>query len=99
MSSERKTAQAKAIAKNLGLKWQTIKPSTRKGKRFMIKGPNDEWIHFGQWPYNRYGTFLDHQDEKIRKAWMARHSKIMKDGKPAYMDPTSPEYYSWLILW
>lgn len=64
----------------------------------MIRGPNDEWIHFGQWPV-AIGTFLDHGNPKIRDAWQARHSKIMKDGIPAYMDQTSPEYYSWRILW
>lgn len=72
--------------------------SKRKGKRFMIYN-GEKWIHFGAYPFNGFGTYLDHKDEKIRKAWKARHSQIMKNGKPAYKDRTSPEFYSWNLLW
>lgn len=75
-----------------------IKHSTRKGKRFMIR-QGDKYIHFGVWPFSGKGTYLDHGDDDIRKAWKARHKEIMKDGKPAYKDKSSPEYYSWRILW
>lgn len=75
-----------------------LRQSTRKGKRFMIYD-GDKWIHFGAYPYSGFGTFIDHGNENLRKNWKARHSKIMKDGKPAYKDKTSPEYYSWHILW
>lgn len=87
--------KARARAKLLGLNWQSLSKSPRAGKRFMIQHEN-AFIHFGAWPAK---TFLDHQDSQIRDAWRARHSKIMKQGKPAYLDKTSPEFYSWNILW
>ena len=68
--------------------------SNRKGKRFYVI--YNKPIHFGSDTNN---TFIDHHDEKIRKAWKARHSKILKDGKPAYKNKTSPEFWSYNILW
>lgn len=82
-------------AKLYNMDWQTLKPSTRKNKRFMIL-VDGRYIHFGAWPAL---TYLDHHNDNIRRAWRARHSKILKQGSPAYMDYTSPEYYSWRILW
>ena len=75
-----------------------LKYSTRKGKRFMILH-NDKWIHFGAYPFTGFGSFLDHGNEELRKQWKARHSKIMKDGEPAYKNKSSPSYYSYNILW
>ena len=60
---------------------------------------NNKTINFGLWPFSANGTYIDHHDNKIRDAWRARHSKIMKDGKTAYLDKSSPEYYSWNLLW
>jgi hypothetical protein len=71
-------------------------PSKVKNKRFYViyKGHR---INFGSDTNN---TFIDHGDEKLRKAWRARHSKIkLKDGRLAYTVPTQPEYYSWHLLW
>lgn len=72
--------------------------STRKGKRLFVDigDPIKKRIHFGA---KGGQTFIDHKDEKKRKAWRARHSKIMKDGKPAYKNKDSPEFYSWFLLW
>ena len=76
-----------------------LKESTRKGKRFMIKH-NDKWIHFGLWPFSGHGTYLDHGDDSIRKAWKARHSvNKNNNGIPFYNDRNSPLYYAWHILW
>jgi hypothetical protein len=69
--------------------------SNRKNKRFYVIY-NNKPIHFGS---NTNNTFIDHHDEKIRKAWKARHSKILKDGKPAYKNKTSAEFWSYNILW
>jgi hypothetical protein len=69
--------------------------SNRKGKRFYVIY-NNKPIHFGS---NTNNTFIDHHDEKIRKAWKARHSKILKDGKPAYKNKTSAEFWSYNLLW
>lgn len=44
-------------------------------------------------------TFLDHHNEKLKAAWRARHSKVLKNGQPAYKDKTSPEFWNWHITW
>lgn len=85
-------------ARKLNPKVSGLGYSTRKGKRFFVDigDPTIKSIHFG----SKGGqTFIDHKDEKKRKAWRARHSKIMKDGKPAYKNKDSPEFYSWNLLW
>ena len=57
---------------------------------------NGKKINFG----SRTGkSFLDHRDEAKRTAWRARHSKILKNGKPAYKNKESPSFWSWSILW
>ena len=96
--SHRNLQIAQNIARNIGIEGD-ISISKRKGKRFAITRPDEKVIHFGVWPYTGQGTYIDHGDDKIKKAWRARHKKILKDGKPAYKNPDSPEYYSWRILW
>jgi hypothetical protein len=93
-------AQAKEVAKKRNIRnWETLNISKAKNKRFSIIIPSGKLINFGLWEYKGKGTFLDHGDETIRKAWIARHSKILKGDKKAYMDKESPEYYSYNILW
>jgi hypothetical protein len=100
MDKERKLFEAKMIAKKKNIKnWDTLEVSNVKNKRFSIISPKGNKINFGLWPYNGRGTFIDHNDDSIKKAWQARHSKILKNGKPAYKDMESAEYYSWNILW
>jgi hypothetical protein len=90
---------ARNIAKNIGIEG-TITNSRKKGKRFDIKLENGKTISFGSWPFTGDGTYsLEHGDKRIRRNWKARHRKILKDGKPAYKNPDSPEFYSWRILW
>jgi hypothetical protein len=72
--------------------------SKKKGKRFDITRPDGKVISFGLWK-PVIGTYIDHLDEKTKEAWQARHSKILKNGYPAYKNPDSPEYYSWHLLW
>ena len=93
-----KLATVRRIAKELGING-TIENSDRTNKRFMITLTNGKVIHFGLWPYNGRGAFIDHKDEKIKSAWQKRHSKIMKDGEPAYLNIYSPSYYNWNLLW
>ena len=69
--------------------------STVKNKRFYVIY-NDKIINFGS---KNGETFIDHGDEKKRKAWRARHGKIYNKNGLAYEDKTSPEYYSWNLLW
>lgn len=94
---DRRLTQAQQLAKSKGIDGE-LKISNASGKRFSITTPSGKLVNFGQWPLVN-GTFLDHANEKMREAWRARHSKIMKQGKPAYLNPESPEYYSWNILW
>ena len=94
----RKLSVVKRIAKELNIKGK-IENSDKVNKRFMITLDNGDVLHFGLWPYKGRGTFIDHHDDKLKSAWKARHSKIMKDGEPAYLNPNSADYYSWHLLW
>jgi hypothetical protein len=95
---DRKLSVVRRIASQKGISG-TIDISSRENKRFKIVRLDGKTIHFGVWPYSRYGTFIDHRDPDIREAWRARHSKIMKDGKPAYKNKDSPAFYAWNLLW
>ena len=71
-----------------------LKRSTRKGKRFVIIMPQrNHQHHFGAIPFKK-GTYIDHKDEKIKKAWEARHKKDKN-----YNNPHSGIYYSRYLLW
>ena len=94
----RKLSLVKRIAKDLNIKGK-IENSDKVNKRFMITLLDGTIIHFGQWLYKGRGAYIDHHDEKIKSAWRARHSKIMKDGSPAYLNIYSPNYYNWNLLW
>ena len=94
---DRNLWKARAVAKNKGI-MEEINISNTKNKRFSIK-VDGKTINFGLYPFSGKGTFIDHKDEKIREAWRARHSKVLREGKPAYLNKNSPEYYSWNILW
>jgi hypothetical protein len=97
---DRLLSEAKKKAKSIGIvNWDTLEISKAKDKRFSIITPTGKKINFGLFPFKGKGTFLDHKDTKIKEAWQARHKKIMKDGKPAYLNKESPDYYSWNILW
>lgn len=95
-----KLEEARKVAKNKGIKnWDTLEISKAKNKRFSIISPTGKKINFGLYPYKK-GTFLDHGDKDIQKAWFARHSKIMlKDGTKAINNKESPDYYAAKILW
>ena len=50
-----------------------LKKSKNKGKRFVIEMPDLSHKHnFGAFPFEK-GTYIDHGDDKIKKAWIARH--------------------------
>ena len=70
--------------------------SKRTGSRYYVKH-RGKIINFGS---KNGETFLDHGDENKKKAWYARHSKILdKQGKKVINDPTSPSYYASRVLW
>jgi hypothetical protein len=98
--SDRKLHLVRAMAQDQGIDPLSIQVSKRKGKRFSIQLPQGgPCLHFGSYPYTGRGTYIDHHDDNLRRAWRARHGKIMKQGRPAYMNPLSPEYWSWHLLW
>jgi hypothetical protein len=94
---DRQLTKVQKIAKAKGL--PPVSLSNAVGKRFSIRSPSGRLLNFGVWPFSGKGTFIDHGDEKIKVAWKARHSKVLSDGKPAYLNAESPEYYSWNLLW
>ena len=70
--------------------------SKAKNKRFYVVY-NNKIINFGS---KDGSTFIDHKDEKKRKAWRARHIKIKnKQGQSVYKLKTSASYWSWHLLW
>lgn len=70
--------------------------SKKKGKRFYVVY-NNKIINFGS---KNGSTFIDHHDEKKRKAWLARHMKIKnKQGQHVYKLKTSASYWSLNLLW
>lgn len=80
----------------------SIKPSTRKNKRFVatfsIKNNNKfnldiKNVHFGA---KNGSTLIDHKDIKKRLNWMLRHKYSVER---ANYDPLSPAVLSWMILW
>jgi hypothetical protein len=95
--SDRGLRIVKQIAKQKGINGE-INISNAKGKRFSIR-VDGKLINFGSYPYSKYGAYIDHHDEDIRNAWRARHKGILKGGNPAYLDKSSPEFYSWNLLW
>ena len=66
-----------------------IKPSTRKGKRFMAE-INGKLIHFGA---KNGSTYLEHKDKKKRENYIKRH-KVNED-----WTKINPASLSRFILW
>ena len=72
--------------------------SPREEKRMVAKFyKNDKkfkTVHFGSGNLTGKGTYLEHKDDKIKKAWIARH-KVMGD----FNNPYSASSLSYWILW
>ena len=69
-----------------------IKPSTRKDKKYMVKGKfsNDKWIHFGSLLYEDY---TKHKDKERRERFRIRNHKW------ASAPTDSPMWLSYYLLW
>lgn len=70
----------------------SLKISDKKNKRFQIKY-NNKIIHFGLWPYKN-GTYIDHNDNDIRKNWIKRHNT-----NKYWNDPRHPIFWATYTLW
>lgn len=84
-----------------------IKKSTHSGKKYMAFY-NNKWIHFGDLNYQHFRdstplklySFLDHNDEKRRKSYLARAMGIKdKQGNLTYNNKNSSNYWSVHFLW
>ena len=86
-----------------------ITRSNRKNKklvaRFTYKGKKYT-IHFGDKRYQHYRdktgyySSQDHNDLDRRRRYRKRASKIKnKKGLYTFQDPTSPNYFSYYVLW
>ena len=97
---DRKLKQARAIALRQGIitSGEELQISKAKNKRFVLI-KDGKRTNFGLWDGVGH-AFIDHKDDKLKSAWIARHSKIkLKDGRFAYKVKDSPEYLSYNILW
>lgn len=74
------------------MKFETIKHSTRKDKKFMITFSNPKkTIHFGS---KNSKTYLDHKDNKKRENYILRHQV-----NENWNDPLTAGALSYYILW
>ena len=73
------------------MKEYILEKSNRKGKRYMIIMSDKMTHHFGS---DVGQTFIDHQDEKKKKAWIARH-RLDKN----FYNKHSGIHHSWKLLW
>jgi hypothetical protein len=82
--------------KSLSLGASEFGISKTKNKRFYVIY-NNKKINFGSTTNN---TFIDHGDQDKRRAWFSRHSNIKnKNGELVYKLKSSPDYWSYNILW
>ena len=70
-----------------------IAESTRKGKKFMVKTPEDKWVHFGALGYE---DFTKHNDTARRDRYLKRSTNIKGNWKD---NKYSPNNLSINILW
>lgn len=104
-------ARRAAAAAASPVDWRSLQLSRRKGKRFSVRTPSGRTVHFGFWSEvptwlasvkrrTGRGTYIDHQSPQVRAAWRARHGRIVNAaGRLSRLDPESPEYYAWHVLW
>ena len=82
----------KQALKFLQNKYFELNVSTRKDKKYMIKGDftNDKWVHFGSLNYEDY---THHKNLKRRNLFRQRNQKWLE--YPKY----SPAWFSYYLLW
>ena len=71
-----------------------LSPATAKGKRYSVVNPDGKRINFGS---DVGQTFIDHKDEKKKKAWIARHSKAGENWE--YSGRDTAGFWSKHLLW
>lgn len=64
--------------------------SSRKDKKFMVKNPEDKWVHFGQAGASDYHI---HKDAKRRERFRTRNARWANSEK------WTPAHLSYYVLW
>jgi CRISPR/Cas system CMR subunit Cmr4 (Cas7 group RAMP superfamily) len=92
------TEQLKEYKKNKPLYKPVVSTrEAKKGMTYVMKDGKKRLIHFGDKSMSDYRL---HKDEKRRKNYLARATKIKnKAGEYTYKDKNSPNYYSVKYLW
>ena len=70
---------------------RSVKPSTRKHKRFLATFKDGTQTHFG---LKGGATYIDHGDKQKRDAYRARHKTDLKTN-----NPQRAGYLSYYVLW
>lgn len=73
------------------MKLQEVKKSKRKDKKYVAIFDDGTTTHFG---FKGSSTYLDHNDDKKKDAYIARHKKDLET-----KDPTRAGYLSYYLLW
>lgn len=68
-----------------------LSKSTRKNKKWMVEHPDGSKTHFGD---DRYKDFTQHQDEKRKELYLARHKK-----NEDWEDEYTAGFWSRHLLW
>lgn len=71
-----------------------LQRATREGKRYSVVNPEGKIINFGS---ATGSTFIDHQDEAKKKAWIARHSKAGENWN--YSGRDTAGFWAKHLLW
>ena len=74
--------------------YKSKKPDKRIAAVYTKKGNIVRTVHFGSGEITGKGTNVDHKDDKIKKAWIARH-KVRGD----FSNPYTPSALAYWILW
>ena len=76
---------------------RNLEPSKRKNKKYVVTLQDGQKIHFGD---RRYSDYTLHEDEERRERYRKRAREIRNEkGEKTYLDRTSPNFWSYNLLW
>jgi hypothetical protein len=73
-----------------------VRPSIRFGKRYVAVMDDNSRIHFGS---RGSSTFLDHKNDALRQAYIARHLANGTEKRLIQSLTPSPALFSMALLW
>lgn len=73
--------------------------SNVKNKRFKAVFYDDDKIrfktvHFGLYPFKKYGAYIDHKDEELKKNYIKRH-RVNEDWNDEFKAGTLSKFILW----